>query len=243
VHRSDAGENDRRLILLSDTLGLVDIIAKGARKGGSRLAGASELMVYAQFTWEAGRHRSFLKHCAPITSFPGLRTNYESMMAGIAWCDTIRSFVPFGAPAQEIFELSVQVMRGLEATDDVWPVLVWGLCKLLQEEGLAPEWLICMTTGEKLSKTPVPFDLSVGGPVDDADTIGGQVIWVDIEVLMGLSKLTEIDEPPEKYRRAVETAYLLKEILEYHADKRMLALGRLIQEARNDNAATSPLIP
>jgi len=237
VHRSDAGENDRRLILLSDTLGLVDIVAKGARKGGSRLAGASELMVYAKFTWEAGRHRSFLKHCSPITSFPGLRTSYERMMAGVAWCDTVRSFVPFGAPAEHIFELSIAVMRGLETCEEVWPVLVWGLSGLLKEEGLAPEWLVCMTTGERLSKTPVPFDLAVGGPVDDADLIGGQVIWVDIAVLQGLTKLSELEAPPMKFKRAVETTYLLKEIMEYHADRRMLALGRLIQEARNEGSA------
>lgn len=237
MHRSDAGENDRRLILLTDTLGLVDIIAKGARKGGSRLAGASELMVYATYTWEAGRFRSFLKHCAPITSFPGLRSDYDTMMAGLAWCDTIRSVVPLGAPADDIFELSVAVMRNLESSSDIWPILVWGLVHLLDCEGLAPDWLHCMTTGRKLTKTPVPFDFSVSGPVEDADAISGQVAWVDIEILQGLAKLQECDMPPAKFKRAVESANLLRQIMEYQSDRRLLALSSLIKESLNGDTA------
>lgn len=233
VNRADAGENDRRLILLTDQYGLVDVIAKGARKGGSRLAGASELMVLAQFTWAEGRARGYIQHVRPVTSFPGLRKNYDGMLAGIAWCDSVKNYLPMGAPADELFELSVVVLRWLEQRGDSIPVLVWGFAKMLTEDGVAPDWMSCMVTGERLTKTPVAFDFSVGGPVDDAEAVSGQVEWVDAEALIGLSRIIELEEPPKQMKRALEALSLLRKVMEFHTDRRMLALGSLISDLRS----------
>ncbi|MBA4292517.1 DNA repair protein RecO [bacterium] len=233
MNRSDAGENDRRLILLTESQGLVDVVAKGARKAGSRLAGGSEPMVLAEFTWAEGRARSFVQHVKPVTSFPGLRQNYDRMMGGIAWCDSVRSFLPFGAPADEIFALSVRILRTLEEEREVVPVLAWGFARLLMEDGLAPDWLACAVTGEPLAKTPVAFDFAVGGPVENPELASGQVEWVDFEVLVGLMRIGELEEPPLKFRHGVVSLNLLRMMMEYHTDRKCVALRSLISDLRS----------
>lgn len=233
MSRADAGENDRRLVLLTDRFGLVDVVAKGARKAGSRLAGASEPMILAQFTWVEGKARRFVQHVKPVTSFPGLRKDYDGMVAGIAWCDSVRTYLPFGAPADEIFTLSVEVLKALEGRSDTVPVLVWGFSRMLLEDGVAPDWMTCMDSNERITKTPVGFDFSVGGPVENPDVVSGQVEWVDAEVLMGLSRITDFAEPPQKMQKGVEALHLLKLVMEYHTDRRMLALSSYISGLRS----------
>ncbi len=210
------------------------MIAKGARKGGSRLAGSSEVMVLAQYTWEEGRHRRFIKHCVPRTSFPSLRVGYDSMMAGLAWCDTVRSFLPFGAPAEEIFELSVVVLGSLGDQDAIWPVLAWGLARMLAEEGVASEWTVALDTGEKLTRTPVAFDLRAGGPVEGEPS--GQTRWIPIEVLRSLAAVSALESPPPQLRHAIDVVNLLREFIEYSSDCRLTALTALIREARAEQS-------
>ena len=60
LHRTESGENDRRLTLLTLEQGKIDVIARGARKGGSRLAGISEPLVFAKMQLAVGRHRRFV---------------------------------------------------------------------------------------------------------------------------------------------------------------------------------------
>lgn len=191
-------------------------------------------MVLAQYTWEEGRHRRFVKHCVPRTSFPALRTSYEPMMAGLAWCDTIRTFLPFGAPAPEIFVLSKVVLDSLGQTDDIWPILTWGLVRMLAEEGSAPAWTIAIDTGKTLRKTPAAFDLNAGGPVEGEPS--GQVRWVDIEVLRSLDAVMSLEEPPARLKHAVTAANLVRELIEYNADCRLTALTSLIREARAEQS-------
>lgn len=190
-------------------------------------------MVLADFTWAEGRARRFLQHVRPVTSFPGLRVDYERMVAGIAWCDSVQNYLPFGAPSPDIFVISTQVLRWLEAGRGSVPVLVWGFAKMLEEDGVAPDWLTCSVHGVPLTKTPVAFDFSVGGPVEGVDQFGGQVEWVDFEVLVGLSRIGELPEPPEKLRNGVVSLDLLRMVMEYVTDRKLVGLRSLISEGRS----------
>lgn len=232
MHRTDSGESDRRLSLLTEEQGIVDVVAKGARKSGSRLAGASEPMVLAEFTWADGRANRFLQHVRPVTSFPGLRQDYDRIVAGVAWCDTLRTYLPYGAPGGEAFSLSVTVLAALEQFPEPVPVLVWGFARLLMGDGVAPDWLTALDTGERVSVTPVAFDFVAGGPVEDATQARGGVQWVDAQVLIGLSRVGLLETPPVKMAQSLDCLDLLKSVLEFHTDRKVAALGGLISELR-----------
>jgi hypothetical protein len=104
---------------------------------------------------------------------------------------------------------------------------------MLTDDGVAPDWMSCMVTGERLTKTPVAFDFAVGGPVDDAEAVSGQVEWVDAEALIGLSRIIELAEPPERMKRGLDALNLLRKVMEFHTDRRMLALGSLVSDLRS----------
>lgn len=148
------------------------------------------------------------------------------MMAGLAWCDCVRLYVPMGAPSDEVFDLTGVVLSSLERVDPEI-ALAWGLTRLLVDDGLAPDWTSCVKSGSKLTKTPVEFNLSAGGPVEPAEGSGSR-LWVDFEILVGLARLGELDHAPEKLKRAGESLDLLKGIIEYHTDRRLGALGSFI---------------
>lgn len=233
LHRTESGESDRRLSLLTEALGVVDVVAKGARKAGSRLAGASEPMVLAEFTWAEGRANRFLQHVRPVTSFPGLRQDYDRMVAGVAWCDSIRNYLPYGAPATEAFTLTVTVLAALEQYPDQGPVLVWGFARLLLDDGIAPDWMTALDTGERVSVTPAVFDFLGGGPVEDANQARGQTQWVDVQTLMGLERVGSLERPPQKMDRTLACLELLAAFLEFHTDRNFAALESLIKELRD----------
>jgi DNA repair protein RecO (recombination protein O) len=57
LRRRDAGESDRALTLLTEERGLVEVVAKGARKVGSRLAGCSEPLAVCELEVAKGKAR------------------------------------------------------------------------------------------------------------------------------------------------------------------------------------------
>src|ERR1043165_6899140 len=105
LRRRDSGESDRRLTVLTHELGKIDVIAKGARKAGSRLAGSSDPLVVAKFGLATGKKNLFVTQTQPMASFRGLRTDYERLTFALALCELYSAVVPWEEPFPEAYEL------------------------------------------------------------------------------------------------------------------------------------------
>src|SRR5688500_15988706 len=95
LRRKDSGERDRRLTLLTPELGKVDAIAKGARKGASRLAGSSDPLAMARMTLAKGKVNLFVTQAQPIHSFRGLRTDFERLSLALALVELYGAVLPW----------------------------------------------------------------------------------------------------------------------------------------------------
>ena len=77
----EAGESDKRLLLLCKDHGRMMIYARGARKPKSKFMAAAQLFTYADFVITVGRGFYALAQAEVIESFYGLRTDYDRLTA------------------------------------------------------------------------------------------------------------------------------------------------------------------
>lgn len=200
LKRTDSGESDRRLTLLTREYGKVDVIAKGARKSGSRLAGSSEPLVKGIYTFAEGRARRFLTSVQPLTSNPAIRADYDRLLAALAWAELMLTVLPYESPEEDHYDLFSQVLHLLEKHENWRSAYVWGAARLLQQEGHQPDWLCCVSTGESELTRPCFVSPTAGGRIDISH-LGKwhDVLEVSPEAIIALSRLADLAEPPKSF--------------------------------------------
>ena len=80
VREYEAGESDKRLVLLCKELGRVLAYAKGARKAKSKFLAASQLFTYGDFVLNGGTGFNSVAQAEVIESFYKLRSDYERLL-------------------------------------------------------------------------------------------------------------------------------------------------------------------
>ncbi|MBS1709534.1 MAG: DNA repair protein RecO [Armatimonadetes bacterium] len=223
MRRQDSGESDRRLTLLTDEYGKVDVVAKGARKGGSRLAGASEPFVLAEFTWAEGRSRRFVMQARPRTSFPRVRADYDRLTAALAWCELLAQAITFDSPSGGLLEEAVGVAHCFEESPDPAAVFAWGMVRLLEAEGIGPSWINCVLTGDTLQTGTVAVSPMAGGYVSVDQAAYADAVWTLAEVAITAHKLGELDAPPRQMKRRHETVMALVRYWEHVVERQLPA--------------------
>ncbi|MBS1721758.1 MAG: DNA repair protein RecO [Armatimonadetes bacterium] len=210
LRRSDSGEADRRLTLFTPTLGKLDVVAKGARKSGSRLAGSSEPLVRATFTWAEGKLRRFVTQVQPATSFPRIRLDYDLTLAALALAELVAVGVPYESPAPEVYDLLGQALGALDHGAPLVPTFVWAQARLLDLEGVHPDWTVSAVSGGQLSENPAWVSPFAGGHVRESESLRYEDRFrVSAEALIALRKIVDLDQPPAHLKRADECARTL----------------------------------
>ncbi len=215
LRRRDSGESDRRLTLLTREQGIIDVIAKGARKSGSRLAGSSEPLMMAELELAEGRHTRFVTQAQPITSFPGLRTDYDRLRFGLALAEIFAAVTTPGQAGEEPFELLSRSLGAIQDHPNPLVALIWAVLRLLELEGVMPSWTFCVSTGAPLAESPAWVSPHAGGYLSVGDEQGySDRFRVDAEVLLGLSKMADLEEPPARFKHAEASFHTLFPFLE-----------------------------
>lgn len=233
LRRSDSGETDRRLTLLTLKFGKIDVIAKGARKAASRLGGSSEPLIRAHFTWAEGRARRFVTQVQPITSYPRIRNDYDFLIAGLTLAEILAVSVPFESPQFDVegsYNLFVHCLGALNTAEKWLPACVWAHSKLMAAEGVSPEWLTCASCGEPVNENPAWISPSSGGYVSSAYALSqADRFQVSMEVLIALSRIVDLDEPPENVKYGSDCLRVLFQFWRHHLEARLPAFEALLQ--------------
>lgn len=230
LRRSDSGESDRRLTVFTPEFGKVSLLARGARKSGSRLSGSSEPLTYARFTWVPGRVRNYITQAQPLTGFPGLRTDYDRLLVGLALAETADLLLPAESPAPELYEM---FGAGLEraATHLIPEVpLVWCEARMMETEGAYPDWTVCHASGEVIDREFAFVSAVAGGAVSArmaASYVDSRPVrW---EALAGLNKIIALEEPPAKFGAVRDAARILAMMWRGQFEKNLPAHEALFQ--------------
>jgi len=234
LKRKDSGESDRRLTLLTREFGKLDAVAKGAKKGGSRLAGSSDPLTVAHMTLAKGKVNQFITQTQPMASFRGLRTDYERLSYALALTELFAAVLPFGEPFEEAFDLLLQSLKALEVHEKPLVALVWAELRLLTISGFLPQFDACTSDGEQVREAEPWISPQAGGYVNAAEAIRyTDRIQTRAEVLYGLSRCAELEVPPPNLKFADECLIVLMPFWRHTADTALPANEAVVSEIRH----------
>jgi DNA repair protein RecO (recombination protein O) len=230
LRRSDSGESDRRLVLLTRELGKIDVIARGARKGGSRLAGSSEPLMWAEYQIALGRQRRFVAQVQPKGSFPRLRNDYDRLAAALSFTELVSAAMPYESEAPEVFDLVLATLDFMQSEGNWLSALVWAESQLMRLEGHWPEWTVCVNSGVRLTVSPVWVSPTAGGHISDSHRDHFRdAFQASAEALIGLERVIELSAPPKTFKKADECLKILHAFWKNIVDMPLTAHESLIQ--------------
>jgi DNA repair protein RecO (recombination protein O) len=234
LRRRDAGETDRKLIVLTRELGKTEVTAKGARKPASRLAGCSDPLTVAQLGIALGKRNRFITQAQPQTSFRGLRADYERLSFALSLCELYAAILPWEEPSQEAYDLLIDSLGHLERHARPSVALIWSQVKLLALSGFLPQFDRCVVTESPVAEGAPFMSPRAGGYVTDAAAIDFTDRYrTRAEVLYGLARLHEFDAPPSNMKFVEEALADLLPFWHHVAEVSLPATESAVRELRN----------
>jgi DNA repair protein RecO (recombination protein O) len=229
LRRKDSGESDRRLTVLTLERGKMDVIAKGARKGASRLAGSSDPLSTAVLSLAPGKRNFYVTQAQPLSAFRALRTDFDRLSMALALTELYAALLPFDQPDPEAYELLRLSLEALETHPKPLAALVWAEVRLLETAGFQPQFGECAVAGTPIKESVCWLSPTAGGYVSVA--YANEFVdrfQVPAEVLYGLSKIGDFAAPPSNLKMAVESLSALLSFWRHIAEMALPASEALL---------------
>jgi DNA repair protein RecO (recombination protein O) len=162
IRRSDFGEADRLLTIITPQ-GKRRVVAKGARKTSSRLAGHIELFTHTTLLLAVGRNLDIVTQSAILHSFNQLRGDLRRIGAAYYAAELIDRLTEEEDENRPAFALLVATLTALDASRNVDLVLRFYELHLLGYLGYRPHLYHCAACQETLTEDADRFSHSAGG--------------------------------------------------------------------------------
>jgi len=239
LHRLDYGEADRIVTLLTREHGKLAAIAKGARRGKSKVAGSLDLFARSNMMLAKGRNLDVVAQVerrgdARHISGDLRRTAYACLVA-----EVVDKVMEDRHPVDEIFDLVVRTLGDLNLVErSPRADTAWFLMRILEVLGYQPQLQNCAGCGAELPASAGWFSPLLGGVLcarcGGHDQAGSPVSVNGLKVLRLMA-----GGQREIYDRVRLSSELLHEIeqaleaqLEYHLDRHLKSLD-FIRSVRN----------
>lgn len=170
------GDSDRLLTVLTRELGLMRLVAPGARKHNSGLSGRSGLFVVNNLLVTKGRSLDKITQAETLESYPGLSQDLGKLAAGQYLAEIVLAQALSEQPQEELFCLLNEHLNRLERLPKTQSFLLiayltHAVFHLLALAGITPQVQVCCLTQLPLTpnfKDPnwrVGFSVPAGGTV------------------------------------------------------------------------------
>lgn len=113
LRETDTKETDKILTVLTKTEGKISVIARGARRKRSRIAAASQLLVYSEMTLFQKGNWSILDEAATIELFDGVRQDVELLALGSYFAEMTELLTEEDIPAPEVLSLLLNALYAM----------------------------------------------------------------------------------------------------------------------------------
>lgn len=216
LRRWDSGESDRRIVLLTREAGKIIAVARGARKGGSKLAGVTEPFCVADFHLAAGK-TLYVTQAQPVAGFGELRLGFNRIAAASGWVEILDKAIHAGGAITHGFELAVTVLHSISHVKEPLAPLCWGDIRLMEAVGFAPSFSIA----QRDSGGELWISASEGTIVQS----GGSESRIPVTrtVAISLRRLRELEGPPQYLREARAVVAALGALWEHLLEVRLPA--------------------
>ncbi|MGB3205538.1 MAG: DNA repair protein RecO, partial [Crinalium sp.] len=108
------GEADRLLTILTKELGLIRVVAPGARKHNSKLGGRSGLFVVNELLIAKGRSLDKITQAETVESYPGLSKDLGKLAASQYLAEIVVSQALSEQPQAELYAVLNEHLRRIE---------------------------------------------------------------------------------------------------------------------------------
>ena len=147
----EAGESDKRLVILCKDHGRLLVYVRGARKPKSKFLAASQLLTYGDFVLADGRQFYSMTQAEIIESFYPIRQDYDLLCHAAYIIEICEKAVPERSPCDELLRLALKSLQHI-SLQDIPPkqTTVVFLFRFFLFYGLAPEMDSCSVCGGEL---------------------------------------------------------------------------------------------
>jgi DNA repair protein RecO (recombination protein O) len=155
----EAGESDKRLVLLCKELGRLTVYARGARKPGSKYMAAAQLFAYGDYVITDGRQWSSVSQAEVIESFYAVRSDYTRLCHGHLMLEVCEKSIMENTPCDELLLLLLKALTHLSKPSaggvflPVEQVCAVFLFRFFLFYGIAPALDECCLCGEEAALT------------------------------------------------------------------------------------------
>lgn len=166
LRKLDYGETDRIYTLLTRGHGKVGAIARGVRKGTSRLAPSLELFARVDVLLAQGRNLDVI---AQAQRLPGPRVQpdpTQTAHAGLI-AELAERVTEDRHPLEGVYELTTRALLDLATEADPRRATAWFLMAALDLLGFAPQLQACASCDRELPPEPAVFSAAAGGLLCD----------------------------------------------------------------------------
>lgn len=238
LRRRDSGESDRRLTLLTRESGKIDVVAKGARKSASRLAGPSEPLSIANFFIASGRRNSFVTQAQPLPAFRGLRKDFDRISFGLALAELYAAVLPFDEAVPEIFDLLEKSLSALETSEKPLVASIWAQTALLRASGVLPQFDSCVVCQTRENTAEAQLSPRAGGLLCTAHAPQFlERFKVRREAVIGLERVALLSAPPSNLKFSDECFHALTPFWRHFAEAPLPANEALARHLHQERLA------
>ena len=150
LRRTDFGEADRMVTLMTPQLGKLKVLAKGARKITSRKAGHIELFTRTQLQLARGRNFDIITQAELVETYRTLREDMQRGSSAHYLCELVDQFGQEGSEDEPLYDLLSNGLQWLcNAPDPKLAVRVFEM-QLLELTGYQPQLFECALTSARL---------------------------------------------------------------------------------------------
>jgi len=165
LKRMDLGEADRIVTLFSRDEGKIRAVAKGVRRTTSRSAGHLEPFTLSDILFAVGRELDVISQADTLESFRAIRENLELTTHAYYLAEVVDLLTEDRADNRAVYDALLDGLHSLNASGDVWLVLVVFHLKLLDALGYRPELRECVTCRAPIEPDRNYFSALLGGVV------------------------------------------------------------------------------
>jgi DNA repair protein RecO (recombination protein O) len=163
LRRSDFGEADRLLTVLTPDRGKLRLLAKGARKTTSRKAGHVELFMLTDLLVAHGRTWDIVSQAEIIEPYRALREDLDQTGHAYYLAELIDRFTEEHDANKSLFELLALTLARLAYPESIFIALRYFELHLLSLTGFQPQLYFCLTCNEALEPVENYFHFADGG--------------------------------------------------------------------------------
>jgi DNA repair protein RecO (recombination protein O) len=163
LKRTDVGEADRLLTLLTAERGKLKVVAKGARKPSARKTGHVELFNHATMLIHVGRDLDIVTQADTLDAFLPVRDDLDRLSYAYYFAELVDRFVEGEGEHPEIFELVLDALHWLESAERLPRTARYFELQLLDALGYRPQLYRCVNCGADLAPEENFFSPEGGG--------------------------------------------------------------------------------